>query len=114
MSRQASGLQAWAMQRLTALYLAAYLVWLLAWLLLQPPASHEAWKQWLGSPWVSLASLLALLCLLFHAWIGLRDVIIDYVHPALVKVLLLGLVMLYLGACGIWAGKVLLLAGVAL
>ena len=110
MSRQASGLQAWALQRLTGIYLTGYIAYLLLYLLIGVPSSHEEWRNWLVNPWMSIASYVAILCILMHAWIGVRDVIIDYVKPAMLKVILLALIMLYLGACGIWAGKLLLLA----
>ena len=111
MSRQASGLQAWALQRLTAIYLALYLAYFILYLLFAMPPGQKAWQSWLTGGVMSIASYLAILCLLLHAWIGIRDVVIDYVKPPFVKVGLLSLVLVYLAGCGIWAGKLLMLAG---
>ena len=110
MSRQASGLQAWALQRLTAVYIGLYLLYLLLQLLLGMPSDHAAWHSWFTGGVMSVATFIAILSLLLHSWIGVRDVIIDYIKPAPLKIMLLALVLLYLAGCGIWAGKLLLLA----
>lgn len=110
MSRQASGLQAWALQRLSAIYLALYLGYFVLYLLIAMPADHAGWQKWLTGEMMSVASFLAILSLLLHGWIGVRDVVIDYVKPPPIKIVVLSLVVLYLTACGIWAGKLLLLA----
>ena len=112
MSREASGLRAWYLQRLTALYLGVYLICLLGILLFSPPQNRGDWVDWLAGPFGSLASMLFVLSLLLHAWIGVRDVLIDYVKPLAVKLALLSLVLLYMVACGLWAAGILLGKGV--
>ncbi len=103
MSRKASGLKAWVWQRATALYLGGFLLWLIGRLLVAPPADYPAWRGWFASPGFSVAFELFLLALLLHAWIGVRDVIIDYVHPLALKLPLLLLVGLVLAASGLYA-----------
>jgi succinate dehydrogenase / fumarate reductase membrane anchor subunit len=110
MSRKASGLKAWAIQRLTAIYIALFSLYLLMVLLFAAPANHGAWHAWLGGPVVSIAMLLFVLSVLMHAWIGVRDVLIDYVHPIAIRAALLGVVALTLIALGLWAAQALILA----
>ena len=112
MSREASGLRAWYLQRLTAIYLGLYLVAFLVMLVTYPPQSHTDWVAWLAGPFSSLATMLLVLSLLLHAWIGVRDVLIDYVKPIAIKLVMLSLFLLYLVACGLWAARILLTSGV--
>ncbi len=110
MSRTASGLRAWILQRITAIYLGLFTLYLLIRLL---GGGHGDWQSWhalFAQPLMSVATLLYVLALLLHAWIGVRDVLIDYVHPLALRVTLLSLVGFGLAACGLWAAQTLLLA----
>ena len=113
MSRQVSGLRAWVMQRITAVYLLLYFPYLLLTLASEPPAGHAQWVAWLARPGVSLGVLLFFAALLLHSWVGFRDAVIDYVHPIAARVTLLALLGFGLIACGLWALKVVILAHVA-
>lgn len=113
MSRKASGLKAWAIQRLTALYIGLFSLYLLGVLLFAAPADFAAWKAWIGGSVVSVALLLFVATVLMHAWIGVRDVLIDYIHPIAVRATLLGLVALSLVAMGLWAAQALILVRLA-
>jgi succinate dehydrogenase / fumarate reductase membrane anchor subunit len=112
-SRRASGLRAWLLQRLTAVYLAGFSLVLLAYFLLTPPADHAAWQTWVTQPWVSLGLLLYVPALLLHAWVGLRDVLMDYVHPLSLRLALLSLAGLGLAGSGLWALQAIFLAHAA-
>ncbi len=109
MSRKASGLKAWAIQRVTAIYIGLFSLYLVAILLFAAPADYAAWKAWVGMPVVSVAMLLYVVSVLMHAWIGARDVLIDYVKPIAVRAGLLSLVALALIALGLWAAQALIL-----
>ena len=113
MSRQASGLRAWALQRISAAYLGLYIIYMVGFFIFNAPETHEAWKAWVGSPWASLALLLFFVSLLIHAWVGIRDVLIDYVHPIMTRVTLLTLFGFGLIGCGLWIAKVIFLAALA-
>ena len=110
MSRKASGLKAWAIQRLTAIYIALFTLYLLVVLLFAGPGDYATWRAWIGGPVVSIAMLLFVVSVLMHAWIGIRDVLIDYVHPIAIRATLLGLVALSLVALGLWSAQALILA----
>lgn len=110
MSRQASGLRAWALQRLTAIYIGLYSLYLVGVFLFAAPADHAALAAWLTRPLVSVTLLLFVASVLLHAWIGVRDVVIDYVKPIAIRAGLLGTIGLVLVALGFWAAQVLLLA----
>ena len=76
-----SALPAWLVQRLSALYMLLFLLYALAsWTLVQP-AGYAAWRAWVLAGPMRLPALLFFAALFLHAWVGLRDVILDYVHP---------------------------------
>jgi len=58
---------------------------------------------------VSIASFVFFAALLTHAWVGLRDVIMDYVHPVAVRVFVLALLVCGLLASAAWVARILLL-----
>lgn len=113
MSRRAAGLRAWVVQRLTAIYLGVFLVFLLAKFLLDPPLHHAEWRGWLADPVINIAGLLFVLTLLLHAWVGVRDILMDYVKPIALRAGLMALVILGLMACGLWAAQLLILTRMA-
>ncbi len=111
MSRQASGLMAWITQRATAIYLGVFLVYLLLHFIFNAPADHAALRDWVAQPLVAMAFLLFVPILLTHAWVGIRDVFMDYVHPLGARLGLLGLFALVFVGSGLWAFKAIILAG---
>lgn len=111
MSRQASGLMAWIIQRATSVYLALFLTYLLLRLTFAPPADHAELVAWVNQPLVGLGLILFIPLLLAHAWVGIRDVLIDYVHPLWPRVGLLALFAFILIASGLWALKAIITAG---
>jgi succinate dehydrogenase / fumarate reductase membrane anchor subunit len=102
MSRKASGFRAWLIQRISAIYLAVYFIYLFFHFAFAAPGSHEQWQAWLAAPVVSVTLALFFLALLLHAWIGVRDVVIDYVHPLAIRLTVLTGVALLLIGCGFW------------
>lgn len=105
-----SGLRAWLMQRLSALYLALYTLFLSGYLLLSPPNHYLAWLGFVAHPLNAVLLGLFMLALLLHAWIGLRDIVIDYVHNTPMRLIALTLVASGLLLLGLWATKILLIA----
>ena len=107
MSRQLSGFRAWMWQRASAVYLALYIAWILLRLMLAPPADQQVLQDWMSSLGMWLATAVFIILLLLHAWVGVRDVVLDYVRPAALRLLVLAAVLAFLLACGLWALAVL-------
>ena len=103
-----TGLRAWWMQRLSALYMLFFVVFLLVSLGLQPMHAYPQWRAWLTRPAMTLASLVFFFALLAHMWVGLRDVLLDYAKPARVRSGLLVAVASFLVGLGIWTVAILL------
>lgn len=107
MKRAVSGLRAWLVQRVTAAYMLFFILFLLAHFLLDPPKSYLAWHTWMRSSAVSIAAFVFLTALLMHTWVGIRDVILDYVQPIAIRVLVLALLSLGIVGLGAWFIRVL-------
>ena len=110
MSRKAHGLRAWVLQRVSAVYLAVYLLFAGLFLLTSPPASYEAWRGWIADPWINLTTGLFILLVLIHAWVGIRNVVMDYVPRTGLRITLFAIIGLTLAGCGIWSVRILFYA----
>ena len=103
-----SGLPAWLVQRATAVYMLLFIVYLLAHFALDPPDSFLSWRGWIASPGVSLATGAFFVALLAHAWVGVRDVIMDYVRPIPARAPALAVLAAALIAIAGWVAVILL------
>jgi succinate dehydrogenase / fumarate reductase membrane anchor subunit len=75
-----SGLQEWRLQRLTAVALVPLGLYFVASMLRLATSDQMTAAAWLASPVPALLTILFVLALLAHAVVGLRSVIVDYVH----------------------------------
>jgi len=96
-----SGFSAWLLQRLSGVYIAVFLVIAILWTV-TTDIDVNVWREGFQSTWVQLGVLLFGFSLLLHAWVGLRDVVIDYIKPLWIRLLALSLVALFLIANGFW------------
>jgi len=111
MSWQASsGLRSWLAQRLTALYIVVFLI-VFAFVWGGQAITYESWRAWVAHPAANIALLLFVFSLLLHAWVGGRDVVIDYVKSASTRYVLLIVFALGLSIMGLWTLRILSLAG---
>ena len=69
----------WLSQRLTALVMAFYIVLLVIMLLIMQPADFADWHDFVSPNWFRLLTLIFFMCLFMHAWLGVADVLQDYV-----------------------------------
>jgi succinate dehydrogenase / fumarate reductase membrane anchor subunit len=97
------GARDWIAQRVTAIILTAYTLYLLVRLLAMPELTYSSWYQLFASPFMKVATLLALVSLAYHTWVGMRDVYMDYVKPTWLRLTVeIATIVLLLGyAC--WA-----------
>lgn len=102
-----TGLRAWLVQRASAVYMLSFIAFILVHFMVDRPLSYEAWHGWMMSRGVSVATAVFFAALLAHAWVGLRDVIMDYVHPLALRVCALALLGVGLAAMGAWVVRIL-------
>jgi succinate dehydrogenase / fumarate reductase membrane anchor subunit len=79
------GLRDWKWQRLSAIILTLYTLYL-GWVYIkQSPLTYEVWHGLFSSPFMRVWTFFALLCLVIHAWIGIWTVLTDYVKPLWIR-----------------------------
>jgi succinate dehydrogenase / fumarate reductase membrane anchor subunit len=100
----------WLLQRIGAVYLAGYLAYLMVHLSLDPVPDYTAWHAWLSRPPMRVATAGFILAVLIHGWVGMRDILLDYIRPLGLRLVVLALVGLVLAGCGIWGMQTLILA----
>lgn len=107
MRKNFTGLRAWLVQRVTAVYMLLFIVFFLAHFVVDPPHSYQAWHGWMMSSSVRIVTGVFFAALLAHAWVGLRDVILDYIHAIFFRVGLLVMLGLGLTALAVWVLRIL-------
>ncbi|MGA7748963.1 MAG: succinate dehydrogenase, hydrophobic membrane anchor protein [Gallionella sp.] len=101
------GLRDWLIQRITAAVMVLYCAALAGYLLMQPYLDYDVWTALFSSQVVRTFSLLFLLALFYHAWVGIRDIVMDYVKPPSVRLVIHVLVILALLLYVIWSVQIL-------
>ncbi len=101
------GLRDWLAQRVTAVIMAAYVLSIAVYLALHPVAGYDSWTGLFSSNVMRSFSLLFLLALYFHAWVGVRDIVMDYVKPAGMRLAIHVMVILVLLLYSIWSVQIL-------
>ncbi len=101
------GLRDWLVQRVSAVVMAAYALFIAGWALWNAPVTYGAWTALFSGNTVRSFTMLALLALFYHAWVGVRDIVMDYVKPAFARLAIHVLVILTLILYAIWSVEIL-------
>ena len=101
------GLRDWLLQRVTAVLMVLYSIFMAGWLLLHPQMGYDGWTALFSSNVMRSFSLLFLLAVFAHAWVGVRDVVMDYVKAASVRLVIYVLVIVALLLYTIWSVQIL-------
>jgi succinate dehydrogenase / fumarate reductase membrane anchor subunit len=101
------GLRDWLAQRVTAVVMALYTLLVLVALAGLPRLDYPHWKAMWELPLMRTATVLFMLCLLFHAWVGVRNIFMDYIKPTGLRLALYAIVMLALTWFGVWTVQIL-------
>lgn len=101
------GLRDWIAQRATAVVMALYTLLMLAVVLIVCPQDFTAWRGIFANGFVKFATFLFFVSLFWHAWIGVRDIWMDYVKPTGLRLTLHVLTILALVGYTGWAASIL-------
>ncbi len=105
-----TGMRAWVVQRFSAIVL----LLVVPWLFISSPQintmNYEEWRLWVSGGFNPPLIMGGFTALLFHLWVGIRDVLLDYVRHRLLRLLLLGSVAVLLFWLGLWLALILLRA----
>ena len=101
------GMRDWLSQRVTAVVMALFTLVLLVQIVLPGPLGYDRWAGIFSAQWMKLLTLVVVLALSWHAWVGMRDIWMDYVKPVGVRLGLQVLTIVWLLGCTAWAVQVL-------
>jgi succinate dehydrogenase / fumarate reductase, membrane anchor subunit len=101
------GWRDWLIQRVTAVIMAVFSVVIAGYFLLKGNVTYTDWKELFSSQLFRVLALLFLISVYYHAWIGIRDVLMDYIKPTGVRLTLQVAVLLTLAAFTIWSIAIL-------
>lgn len=92
MSLGGSGIRDWIFQRVTGVFLSGYIFFLVYFWLAHPRLEGIEWQEIFSGSLMRISTLMALVALLTHAWIGVWTIITDYVPKYCIRITLLSVV----------------------
>jgi succinate dehydrogenase / fumarate reductase membrane anchor subunit len=107
MSLTGNGLRDWLVQRFSALILAGYFLVLLGFFILHPQLDYIGLRHFFATTWMQVFTLITLLSLFLHAWVGIWTVITDYINPIALRLSIQALVILTLFVYFFWGVEIL-------
>jgi len=102
------GLRDWLSQRVTAALMALFTFVLLVQLLWPGrPLGYERWAGIFSAQWMKFLTFAVIVALAWHAWVGVRDIWMDYVKPVGARLVLQVATIVWLVGCTGWMVQVL-------
>lgn len=102
------GMRDWLSQRVTAVLMALFTVLVLAQLVFSKgPIGYAQWAGIFSPQWMKALTFTVILALLYHVWVGMRNIFQDYVHPYGVRFVLDVFAIVWLVSCSGWGIQVL-------
>lgn len=101
------GMRDWLAQRMTAIVMALYTVILLVKFLCAKQFNYEAWAGMFAEQWFKLATFVVFTALFYHAWVGVRDIWMDYIKPVALRLFLQVATIIWLVGCIFWVAQIL-------
>ena len=101
------GLRDWLAQRITGLIMALYTILLLCSVCTLPQLDYFSWSQLFQGQFMKVATMVAVLALIYHAWVGIRDLYMDYLKNTLVRLVLEVRTIVLLTGYASWAAFIL-------
>jgi len=101
------GLRDWLSQRVTAALMALFTLALIVQVLMPGPMGYDKWAGIFSHQWMKVLTFVVIVALLVHVWVGVRDILMDYVKGVGVKLALQVATIVWLVGCAGWAIQVL-------
>jgi len=101
------GLRDWLAQRVTAVLMALFTVVLLVQVLMPGELGYDRWAGIFSHQWMRVLTFVVILSLTYHAWVGMRDIWMDYIKPVGIRLGLQVFILVWLLGCTGWAIQVL-------
>lgn len=101
------GLRDWLSQRVTAGLMALFTIVVIVQVLLPGEMGYDKWAGIFAVQWMKVLTFVVIVSLLYHVWVGMRDVWMDYVKPVGIRLALQVFTIAWLVGCAGWAIQVL-------
>ena len=101
------GLSTWMAQRATAVVMLVYTVFLILAVAGMPERDYAHWKALFSTGAMRYATMLAILSMLYHCWVGVRNIFMDYIKCTGLRLVLYVVVILALVSYGVWSVQIL-------
>ena len=101
------GLRDWLAQRATSIVMALFTVAVIVQVLLPGPLDYYRWSAIFSRQWMKVLTFVVIVSLLYHAWVGMRDIWMDYIKPVGLRLALDIATIVWLVGCAGWAVQVL-------
>jgi succinate dehydrogenase / fumarate reductase membrane anchor subunit len=102
-----NGLKDWLIQRISAVYLLFYFGFVFFYLIANRPLDYYQWHDLFYTSFMRIISVIALLMILLHAWIGLWTVTTDYLKCTIVRVSTQVVIAIFLLSQFLWGLTIL-------
>ncbi|NUZ05210.1 succinate dehydrogenase, hydrophobic membrane anchor protein [Piscinibacter koreensis] len=101
------GMRDWLSQRVTAVVMALFTIAVVVQVLMPGEMGYDHWAAIFSRQWMKVLTFVTVLALLWHAWVGMRDVWMDYIKPVGIRLVLQVATIAWLVGCAGWAVQVL-------
>ena len=101
------GLRDWLLQRITAVLMIVYVAAFFVQVLGSPTLDYATWRAIFAPQWMKFATLLFLFGVFLHAWIGVRDIVMDYIKHAGLRLALYSVFVAALFVYAAWSVRIL-------
>ena len=101
------GLRDWLSQRVTAVLMALFTIALLVQVLMPGKLDYYRWSGIFSAQWMKVLTFVVIVSLAWHAWVGIRDIWMDYIKPVGLRLALQVGSIVWLAGCAGWAVQVL-------
>lgn len=102
-----SGIKDWLLQRISALILVCYLLFIIGYVIGHHPITYQVWYALFHHTVSKVITIIALLALIIHAWIGMWTVFTDYIPYKILRLIVITLMILAFVAYFVWAIEIL-------
>ena len=101
------GFRDWLSQRVTAVLMALFTLALLLQVIFGGPIGYDSWSGIFSRQWMKVLTFVVIVALIWHAWVGMREIWMDYIKPVWLRLSLQVFTLVWLVGCAGWAVQVL-------
>lgn len=103
-----NGVHEWLLVRASAIVICLYIIYMLGFIVFADNLNYDVWRGFFALPMTKVFTLLTLFSILVHTWIGMWQVLTDYIKPVALRlslqlaIVVVLLVYLLYGTVVVW------------